>query len=51
VAVGYDDATQQFIVRNSWGDAWGLKGYCMMPYGYLTDANLADDFWTIQTTT
>jgi C1A family cysteine protease len=50
VAVGYDDATQQFIVRNSWSANWGLKGYCMMPYGYLTDTNLADDFWTIQTT-
>ena len=50
VAVGYDDSTRQFIVRNSWSATWGLKGYCMMPYGYLTDTNLADDFWTIQTT-
>lgn len=48
VAVGYDDSTQQFIVRNSWADSWGLKGYCMMPYAYLTDSNLADDFWTIR---
>jgi len=50
VAVGYDDATQRFIVRNSWGNQWGMQGYCTMPYGYLTDTNLADDFWTIQTT-
>jgi C1A family cysteine protease len=50
VAVGYDDSAQQFIVRNSWGANWGLKGYFMMPYGYLTNTNLADDFWTIQTT-
>ena len=50
VAVGYDDATQMFIVRNSWNTTWGLKGYFMMPYGYLTDTNLSDDFWTIQTT-
>ena len=50
VAVGYDDVKQQFIVRNSWGTSWGLKGYFMMPYGYLTNTNLADDFWTIQTT-
>ena len=50
MAVGYDDATQQFIVRNSWGVDWGLKGYFMIPYGYLTSTNLADDFWTIQTT-
>lgn len=47
--VGYDDTKQLFIVRNSWGTGWGLKGYCMMPYTYLTSSNLADDFWTIQT--
>lgn len=47
VAVGYDDATQRFLVRNSWGTGWGDKGYCTMPYAYLTDANLARDFWAI----
>jgi len=50
MAVGYDDSTQYFIIRNSWGDSWGQKGYFMMPYGYITNSNLADDFWTIQTT-
>jgi C1A family cysteine protease len=48
VAVGYDDAAKLFIVRNSWGAAWGLKGYFTMPYGYLTEENLSDDFWTIR---
>jgi C1A family cysteine protease len=47
VAVGYDDAIQRFIVRNSWGQGWGIKGYCTMPYGYLTDPQLARDFWAI----
>jgi C1A family cysteine protease len=47
MAVGYDDAKSAFIVRNSWGNAWGLKGYFYMPYDYITDTNLADDFWTI----
>jgi C1A family cysteine protease len=48
LAVGYDDSTQQFIVRNSWGPGWGLAGYFLMPYAYPTNTNLADDFWTIQ---
>ncbi len=48
LAVGYNDAKQQFIVRNSWGNAWGLQGYFMMPYAYPTNTNLADDFWTIR---
>ena len=48
-AVGYDDAQQRFIVRNSWGTEWGMTGYCNMPYTYLLDPNLASDFWTIRT--
>jgi C1A family cysteine protease len=48
LAVGYDDSIQRFIVRNSWGPGWGIAGYFTMPYGYLTDSNLSDDFWTIR---
>ena len=49
LAVGYDDSKQSFIVRNSWGTGWGMKGYCMMNYAYLTDPSLARDFWAIYT--
>jgi C1A family cysteine protease len=48
LAVGYDDAPQRFIVRNSWGTNWGMKGYFTMPYKYLSNRNLSDDFWTIR---
>ncbi len=48
LAVGYDDKKQMMIVRNSWGSGWGLKGYFMMPYAYISNPNLADDFWTIR---
>jgi C1A family cysteine protease len=48
LAVGYDDATQRFTVRNSWGKDWGIKGYFTIPYTYLTTTDLADDFWTIR---
>ncbi|WP_295997146.1 C1 family peptidase [Rugamonas sp.] len=48
LVVGYDDAKQAFITRNSWGAGWGQAGYCMMPYAYLLDNNLASDFWTIR---
>ncbi len=49
LAVGYDDSINSFIVRNSWGAKWGVKGYCTMPYGYLTDPQLSRDFWAIYT--
>jgi C1A family cysteine protease len=46
LAVGYDDSSQRFIVRNSWGPGWGMGGYFTVPYVYLTDTGLSDDFWT-----
>ena len=48
MAVGYDDVTKRFIVKNSWGADQGLKGYYTMPYEYLLNSNLADDFWAIR---
>lgn len=48
MAVGYIDRIQRFIVRNSWSSAWGANGYCYMPYRYLSDIQLAADFWTIK---
>jgi C1A family cysteine protease len=47
-AVGYDDASQRFLVRNSWGSGWGQAGYFTMPYAYLKQRNLSSDFWTVR---
>ncbi len=48
MAVGYDDATGRFLVRNSWGSSWGKSGYFTLPYAYPIDPHLASDFWTIR---
>ncbi len=48
MAAGYDDSWQVFIVRNSWGTGWGLKGYFLMPYAYLTHPGLSSDYWTVR---
>lgn len=48
LVMGYDDEMQCFIVRNSWGTKWGDKGHFYMPYDYLLNRNLSNDFWVVQ---
>ncbi|UJR07139.1 hypothetical protein I4U23_011427 [Adineta vaga] len=50
VIVGYDRPAQHFIVRNSWGENWGDRGYFYMPYNFIYNhhrVNYEDYLWTI----
>lgn len=47
LAVGYNDTSREFICINSWGKNWGNKGSFTMPYDYLLNEMLSDDFWQI----
>jgi len=51
LAVGYEERQRRFIVRNSWGRKWGMRGYFTLPYAYLTKRYLSEDFWTVRTAT
>lgn len=44
--VGYDDRSKVLKFKNSWGPAWGDKGYGYLPYAYVLSNNL-NDVWTI----
>ena len=40
VICGYSDDKKVFIVRNSWGTSFGDRGYCYIPYSYISDPNM-----------
>ena len=46
---GWDDNTRMFEIQNSWGTEWSPreKGYGWMSYDYLSNPDLASDFWVI----
>jgi len=48
LCVGYSDEEKSFIVRNSWGEEWGMGGYFYMPYEFILDPESASDFWIIK---
>lgn len=47
VIVGHNDKERMFLIRNSYGNGWGLNGYFKMPYDYFT-SNYCSDGWVIR---
>lgn len=45
-AYGYVDAIQSFVMMNSWGESYGIKGFFYLPYAYVM--TYAWDFWQVQ---
>jgi hypothetical protein len=47
LVVGYDDAEKTWLVRNSWGDDYGEKGYVRIPYDLASKYVWNDDMWVM----
>ena len=44
IIVSWSESKQAFEVRNSWGEGWGVKGYCWMDKDYIA-SNVTSDIW------
>lgn len=44
---GFFEDKKVFIVRNSWGDKWGDKGYSYISYDFITNREYCSDFQSI----
>lgn len=49
VICGYSSEEKVYIVRNSWGDKFGDKGYCYIPFSYIEDCDLTNSACIITT--
>lgn len=47
VIVGYNDKKKNYIFINSWGKSWGNDGIGYIPYEYLNNVELADEFFIL----
>ena len=45
--VGYDDTTNLYTFINTWGNSWGDGGLGYIPYEYLNNPELSDEFYVM----
>lgn len=43
VLVGYDEPSQRYLLRNSWGEDWGQGGYCWVDFDVIDEINASRD--------
>jgi len=45
--VGYDIPERSYLIRNSWGESYGVGGYFKIPFDVMERFAPAEQFWTI----
>lgn len=48
ILVGFDDDKKYFKFINSWGSTWGDKGFGYLPYEYIKNIRLSNEFYIIK---
>lgn len=47
LVVGYDQDDKTFLIRNSWGEGFGDKGYCRMPFEVFESVLAPNTTWIL----
>jgi len=48
ILVGFDDSKKYYKFINSWGSTWGDKGFGYLPYDYIKNIRLSNEFYIIK---
>lgn len=48
ILVGFDDKKKYYKFINSWGSTWGDKGFGYLPYEYIKNIRLSNEFYIIK---
>ena len=48
ILVGFDDDKKYYRFINSWGTTWGDKGFGYLPYEYIKNIRLSNEFYIIK---
>ena len=48
ILVGFDDSKKYYRFINSWGSTWGDKGFGYLPYDYIKNTRLSNEFYIIK---
>jgi len=48
ILVGFDDDKKYYRFINSWGPTWGDKGFGYLPYEYIKNIRLSNEFYIIK---
>jgi C1A family cysteine protease len=47
ILIGFNDSTNEYVFINTWGKTWGDGGFGYIPYEYVNNSELADEFYVM----
>ena len=48
IIIGFDDTTKYYKFINSWGTSWGNNGFGFLPYEFINNNKLSNEFYILK---